>query len=184
MPIKKYNTQRALEKFAKTVIKSARGNLTRHGRRHSDALYDSLDGFVHVGANSFQMNIEMEDYGIFVDKGVKGVDTSFKSPESPFQFGTGTGEKGGLTQAINNWVQDKGIQFTNIDGGFMTHEQTVGLIVGSIWRHGLKTTNFISNPFENNWEYLPDNFVEAYALDVDEFFQHTLGLDNNVTITT
>jgi hypothetical protein len=36
----------------------------------------------------------MDDYGQFVDQGVKGK-VHQQSPNSPFKFGSGTGKKGG-----------------------------------------------------------------------------------------
>jgi len=112
----------------------------------------------------------MEDYGDFVDKGVKGVSSSSKAPKSPYRFGTGTGRRGGLTDGINGWVRRKRFQFRKSNGRFMSYEQTAKTIIRSIWNKGLKATNFLTTPFERAFDRLPNEIIKAYALDVDEFF--------------
>lgn len=162
-----------LNKFGKTVIKSSRANLTRLGKKNTSKLYKSLDYDLNVGKNSFSLSFEMEDYGEFVDKGVKGVKSSLKAPNSPYKFGSGTGRKGGLTDGINKWVRQKRIQFRSKKGQFLTYDSTAFLVKRSIWFTGLKTTNFFTKPFEDNFKKLPDDLVEAYALEVEDLLNFT-----------
>lgn len=162
-----------LNKFAKTVIKSSRANLTRKGKKNTSTLYKSLDYDLNVGPNSFSLSFEMEDYGEFVDKGVKGVSSSAKAPRSPYKFGSGTGKKGGLTNGINKWVRQKRIQFRSNKGKFLSYESTAFIVRRSIWHKGLETTNFFTKPFEDNFKKLPDDLVEAYALEVEDLLNFT-----------
>jgi hypothetical protein len=117
----------------------------------------------------------MEDYGEFQDKGVKGVSSSAKAPNSPYRFGSGTGRKGGLTEGINQWVKDRRFQFKdNETGRFMSYEQTAFIITRSIYQKGIEASRFFSKPFEVGFERLPEELVEAYALDVEKLLQQTV----------
>jgi len=168
-------TQSTLESFNKYVIQQARTNLTK-GRHNVDKkLYNSLKGFVSVAPRSFSLAIEMEDYGKFQDKGVKGKFSSTKAPNSPFKFGSGTGQKGGLTNGIINWVTKKRFQFKDRQTGkFLSYKETANLITRSIYRTGLKPTEFFSKPFDRAFKQLPDDLIEAYGLDVETFLQYTI----------
>lgn len=173
------NTYNQLNDFAKYVIQQSRSNLTNKGKNNQKKLYNSLDKEIEVGANSFRLSFLMEDYAEFVDKGVKGKTSSVKAPISPFKFGTGSGAKGGLTQGIDKWVRQKRIQFREKDGKgvkgqLLSYSQTSFLIRRAIWNKGIKPSLFFTKPFEKAFERLPDELVEAYGLDVEEFLQYTL----------
>jgi len=164
------HVEESLNKFGKYVVQQARSNLTRTKHKDTGALYQSLSYRVKQNKRSFEFDILMEDYGDFVDKGVKGVSSSAKAPKSPYRFGTGTGRRGGLTDGINGWVRRKRFQFRKPNGRFMSYEQTANTIIRSIWNKGLETTNFLTKPFERAFDRLPNEIIKSYALDVDEFF--------------
>jgi hypothetical protein len=169
------NTKGYLNSFAKYVIQQSRSNLTKGGKNNQKKLYNSLDKEIEVGANSFRLAFLMEDYAEFVDKGVQGKTSSTKAPNSPFRFGSGTGKKGGLTQGIDKWVQQKRIQFRNKETGkFLSYKSTSYLITRSIYNKGIKPSLFFTKPFEKAFERLPDELIEAYGLDVEQFLQYTI----------
>jgi hypothetical protein len=169
------NTKGYLNSFAKYVIQQSRSNLTKGGKNNQKKLYNSLDKEIEVGANSFRLAFLMEDYAEFVDKGVQGKTSSTKAPNSPFRFGSGTGKKGGLTQGIDKWVQQKRIQFRNKETGkFLSYKSTSYLITRSIYNKGIKPSLFFTKPFEKAFGRLPDELVEAYGLDVEQFLQYTI----------
>lgn len=175
MQLNKENTLKTLNEFSKYVVKQSRTNLTKGGRNVSKQLYNSINYDLTVSANSFELGFKMQDYGQFQDLGVRGKTSSSRAPKSPFKFGTGSGVKGGLTNGISNWVKDKRIQFTNKkDGKFMSYESTAFLIRNSIFNKGLKPTMFFTKPFEAGFLRLPDDVIEAYGLDVEEFLKYTL----------
>lgn len=162
-----------LDKFGKYVVQQSRSNLTRKGKKDTGDLYKSLgyDLFVSKTESSFSLSFKMSDYGQFIDKGVKGVSSSAKAPKSPYKFGTGTGEKGGLTNGIDRWVSRKRIQFQDRKSGkFMSYKQTAYLIRNSIWNKGIETTNFFTDPFERAFKRLPDDLVESFGLEIDNLF--------------
>lgn len=168
------SVKKELDIFGKYLVKQTRSNLTRKGKKNTSKLYNSLDYKVKVNKNSFEFEFLAEDYLTFVDKGVKGVKSSSKAPKSPYKFGSGTGRKGGLTDGINKWVRQKRIQFKNKKGQFTSYESTAFIIKRSIWFTGLETTNVFTRPFELGFKRLPDDIVEAYALEVEDLLNFAL----------
>ena len=131
----------ALKKFVDVVLKESKTALTKKDRSVSKKLYNSIKGKSKVSKNSFEISFEMESYGKFLDKGVKGKSSSLKAPDSPFQFGSGTGKKGGLTEGILNWVTRRRFQFREKETGqFMSYKSTAFLITRSIYLTGTKPT--------------------------------------------
>ncbi len=167
-------TKLYLDKFGKYVVQQSKTNLTKKDKKDKGDLYDSIGYDLQVSKNSFSLSFKMTDYGQFVDKGVKGKTSSNRAPNSPFRFGTGSGKKGGLTNGIDGWVKRKRIQFKDKKSGkFMSYDSTAYLIRNSIYNKGLKTTNFFTRPFELAFEKLPDELVEAFALDMENLLNYT-----------
>ena len=168
-------TNEYLDRFGKFIVQQSRTNLSKKKKKDTSALYNSISYELKVSKNSFQLSFKMEDYGIFVDKGVKGVSSSSKAPNSPFKFGSGSGRAGGLTRGIDGWVKRKRIQFKERGTGrFMSYEQTSYLIRNSIWNKGLETTNFFERPFELAFQKLPDELIEQYGLEFEDLLNFTL----------
>ena len=168
-------TLNTLQAFNKYVIQQARTNLTKGNKNVSKKLYDSLKATTKVNPNSIENYIEMEQYGQFLDLGVKGKVSSQRAPNSPFKYGSGTGKKGGLTEGIRGWVKARRFQFKNRETGkFMSYEQTAQLITRSIYLKGTKPTLFFSKPFAKGFESLPEELIKAYGLDIESFLKFTL----------
>lgn len=177
--LKQKETYDYLNKFAKYVIQQSKSNLTRQGKRNQGDLYNSLGSQIEVGKNSFRLTFLMEDYGTFVDKGVKGKTSSTRAPKSPYKFGSGTGGTGGLTKGIDKWVKQKRIQFKQkegkgVKGQFLSYNQTSFLIRRAIWNKGIKSSLFFTKPFEAAFKNLPDEIVEAFGLDIENLMKHSL----------
>ena len=167
-------TREALNKFAKYVVQQSRSNLTKSDKNVSKELYNSLGYDLNVSKNSFSLSLLMEDYGMFQDKGVKGKTSSAKAPNSPFQFGSGTGKKGGLTNGIDKWVRRRRFQFRDKKGKFMSYQSTAFLITRSIYNKGIKPSMFFTKPFEKAFKGLNEELIKAYALDVEKFMATTI----------
>ena len=161
-----------LNKFGKYVVQQSKSNLSKKKKKDTSALYNGVKYSVEAGNRTTTLRFDFgtaNDYWEFVDKGVKGVSSSTKAPNSPFKFGTGTGKKGGLTKGINGWVARKRIQFKDRKSGqFLSYKSTAFLIMRSIWNKGLATTNFFTKPFEQAFQRLPDAIYEAYSLQVED----------------
>lgn len=161
-----------LEKFGKYVVQQSKSNLSKKKKKDTSNLYNGIKFEVTKEKDSTTLSFDFgtaNDYWQFVDKGVKGVSSSAKAPNSPFKFGTGTGKSGGLTKGINGWVARKRIQFQDRKTKqFLSYKATAFLIIRSIWNKGLETTNFFTKPFEQAFKRVPDDIYAAYALEVEE----------------
>jgi len=168
-------TQKALDQFGAMVIQKARERLKAGGSNASGDLSASLRFESKVTPNAIQFDFYAEDYWKFVDKGVKGKASSVKAPNSPYRFGSGTGKKGGLTAGIDKWVIRKGL--TNVrgaDGRFIPRKQMVRMIARSVYMKGIRTTEFFSKPFEEQFKLLQDVVGEKYGNDLEEFLKKNL----------
>lgn len=159
--------QKELDKFKRYVVQQSRSNLTKGDKNVNKKLYNSINGEAISSKNSLGLYFEMEEYGTFQDLGVKGKKSSAKAPNSPYQFGTGRGKKGGLTEGINKWVRARRFQFRDKKGKFTSFESTAFIITRSIYNKGIKPSFFFTKPFEKAFERLPNDIIEAYGLDVE-----------------
>jgi hypothetical protein len=161
------NTKGYLNSFAKYVIQQSRSNLTKGGKNVDKKLYNSLDSQIEVGANSFRMAFLMENYGEFQDKGVSGTQRKYNTP---FSYKT----KRPPLKPITEWVKKRRFQFRKEDGKLMSYQSTAFLVRQGIFKNGIKPSLFFTKPFEKAFERLPDELVEAYGLDVEQFLQYTI----------
>lgn len=161
------NTKEYLNSFAKYIIQQSRSNLTKQGKNVDKKLYNSLDKEIEVGANSFRLSFLMEDYGTFQDKGVSGTKRKY---DTPFSYKS----KRPPLKPITDWVKKRRFQFKKENGKFMSYESTSFLIRNSIFAKGIKPSLFFTKPFEKAFERLPDELIEAYGLDVEQFLQYTI----------
>lgn len=174
-------TEKALEAFKRFVIQQSRSRLTKQGKNNTSDLYNSLKGTVKEMPNSIFVEFEMEDYGYYQDRGVKGKTSTY--PEigrygTLAKFGSGKGKKGGLSNGIRKWVESKRFQFRNKKTGkFLSYQSTAYLISRSIWNKGIKPSLFFTKPFEQAYAKLPAELEKAYGLDVESFFEYTLKQD-------
>jgi hypothetical protein len=173
--MEKQEVQKALERFRNHVISVSKRNLTNGNRNVSKKLYNSIKGDVKAMPNSFSLQFYMEDYGAYQDLGVKGKSSSEKAPHSPYQFGRGTGKKGGLTEGIKEWVRKRRFQFKDKKTGkFLSYESTAFLITRGIYNKGIRPSMFFTKPFEAAYKNLPDELVKSFALDAEKLFDQQI----------
>ena len=166
--------QEALDKFKTSVIKQARTNLSKGDRNVSRKLYNSLKGQAKVYAKGYSLSFEMEDYGFYQDKGVRGKKSSARAPKSPYKFGSGKGKKGGLTEGIQRWVKARKFQFKDKKGKFMSYDSTAWIITKSIYAKGLRPTLFFTKPFEQAYKRLPQELVNDLKIDLEKIFNYSI----------
>lgn len=166
-------TQEALNKFAKYVVSQSKGNLTRQKKRASGDLYSSLDYDLKVSKGSFSLEFIMTEYGMFVDEGVRGSKSVYpESAQSRFQY---TGRfKTIPTKALDKWVVRKGIKGVRDSKGRFTDRQSLKYVIAkSIYEKGIRASMFFTKPFEKAFDNLPQEVVDAFALDIDDLFEFT-----------
>jgi hypothetical protein len=167
--------EKVIKRFRDYVIQQSRSNLTKGGKNNTKSLYNSIKGEVVTENNFTIVGFTMDDYGTFVDLGVKGKTSSNKAPNSPYKFGSGSGRKGGLTQGINKWVKQKGFQFRDKKGRFLSYDSTAYLITRSIFHKGIKPSLFFTKPFEAGYKkYIDIDLVKAFGQDVETIVDFNL----------
>ena len=158
--------QQVMDAFGKKVVQQSRSRLTKGKRNSSKTLYNSLGYDLEVfKTGNFSMSFEMEDYGEFQDQGVKGAggtrNTTSKynrrnnkgkiwkqnAPNSPFSFKEG---KRPSVKHFKKWAESKGIS------PFAVRE--------SVFRQGIKPTQFFSAPFALQFSKLPTDITDAFLL--------------------
>lgn len=165
------SVKQELTYFANEVINRSKSNLTQKKKNVNKRLYNSLDYELRVSKkNNFSLSFLMEDYGTFIDKGVKGRDSSAKAPNSPYQFKN----KMPPLKALDGWVIKRGLATRDKKGRFTSRESLKFAIAKNIQLKGIETTNFFTKPFENAFKRLPEDIVNAYALEVEAFLKFTL----------
>ena len=177
-----------LEIYAKYVIQQSRSNLSRDrgnrkypNRNNTGALYKSLSYKPEIEKGAMLIQFFMEDYGEFVDEGVKGANPNKlpkgskwsgiqKAPTSPYRFGSGSGKKGGLRAAINKWTVQKGLKGVRDKktGKFLPRKSMQYLITRSIFLSGLRATMFFSKTFNQGQKKYLDAFTDAFVLDIEK----------------
>ena len=162
------NTKESLEKFRKFVAQQSRSRLSKARKNDSKGLYKRLDGVLKVSPNSFKLSWDL-GYGNFQDKGVSGTEKKY---DTPYSYKS----KMPPIKPLADWAKRKGIKLRDEKGKFKKGGyKTLGfLIARSIQRKGIKPSLFFTKPFEQGFKKLPDELLEAYGLDVEEFLQFTL----------
>jgi len=163
------NVDEVLNAFAERVIDNSKKNLVDDRKSFGD-LYNTLSYTYEKEKDLFLIDFLMEDYGAFVDKGVRGKTSTYPETSaalSKYQYGSGTGQKGGLTKGINSWLQKKRFQWRTKDGRFMSYESMSYIIARSIYNKGLKANLFFTTPFELGLQNLPKQLTDAFSLDIE-----------------
>ena len=164
------NVDDILNKYGKYVVQQSKSNLTKDKKGGGD-LYNSVSYKIDKSQDDFLLDFLMEDYGAFVDRGVRGKTSTYPQTSaalSKFQYGSGTGLKGGLTKGINAWLKKKRFQFRDKKGRFMSYDTMTYLIARSIYNKGLKANLFFTKPFEAGLKRLPDDLIKGFALDIED----------------
>lgn len=171
------NTEEILEKFAKRVIQQSRTRLTKGKMNVDKKLYNSLRYDLKVYPTAFMLNFFMEEYGMFVDKGVKGTKSSAKAPDSKFRYKPSSNLVGleAATGVFGKWAKKKGFRLRDAKGKFAkgTYKRMGFILAQSIKKKGIKASHFFSRSFEQTYEKLPNELIQAYKLDLEEFLTHT-----------
>ena len=161
---------KALNAFGKYVIQQSRSNLTKEKKNSTSDLYNSLKYELTEENKNFLLEFLQEDYGDFVDQGVRGAGSSSNNKTSPFKFGSGTGKKGGLTKGIEKWIKQKPIKQwkDKKTGKFLSYKSMTFLIARSIYNKGTKPSLFFTKPFYSAFKRLPVEIVKAFKLDIEK----------------
>ena len=161
------NVKEELNRFAKYVISQSRANLTRGKKNSSKQLYNSLDSNVKVSKNSFELSFLMEDYGVFQDKGVSGVNKKYNTK---YSYTT----KMPPPSKMDKWIVKKGIAPRGKDGKFISRKSLQFMIARSIFNNGIKPSLFFTKPFEKAFKNIDKDLIKAYKLDIETLMNNSI----------
>lgn len=151
---------KGLEYFGNRVINRSKSALTQKKKNVSKELYNSLRYDISQDSKGYSISFYMLDYGKFIDKGVKGRDSSKKAPNSPYKFR----DKMPPPKSLDQWVVRRGIRGTrNEKGQFVKRDSIKYAIAKNIQKFGIQETGFFTTSFENAYKRLPDDIASAYA---------------------
>ena len=164
------NTKLHLEKFAKRVVKSAQGNLTRKKKNVTSSLKDSIGYDLKQDGDKITLAFFMDEYGAYQDQGVKGANPSLvkngkqKAPKSPFRFKS----KMPPQKPLEKWAKARKIRLRSEDGRFKKgNYRTIGFILQKrIFAQGMKPSLFFTNPFNAAFNDLPEPLLKELSDDL------------------
>ena len=173
MKIETINVEQELERFFKEVIKQSRSNLTKGGHNASKDLYKKMDYDITVSKNSIDVDFLLPigpgqsigdiPYGEYLDKGVKG--TKEGKSLANYKYTT----KKPPVKFLRTWLKRKTGKFRSKD-----LNSRAFAVQNIIYQRGIKPTEFFSKPFEREFKKLPEELIEAYGLDVEQFMDFVL----------
>lgn len=160
-------TKKALSKFARQVVRYSKENLRNMDKSVSGKLEKSIGYDLNVSGGSFGLGFTMEKYGEFQDKGVSGFLTKYNTP---FSYR----DKRPPLNKLDSWIVRRGIAPRDKQGKFISRKSLQFLISRKIFFQGIKPSLFFTKPFEQYFKTLPNEVIQAFALDVEKFLKSTL----------
>lgn len=164
--------KQALDRFGENVLSQARENMSQRGNpsyggnmNASYSLNNNMTFQSRAMKNSFSAYFDLSDYGLYQDQGVNGTE---QNRGSRFSYGS-RGPSQRMVSNIQDWMEDKGIDFKE-----RTAKQKAWKIADNIIKRGLRQTLFFSDAYEQAFAELPEELVEAFGLDLDDFFNFIL----------
>ena len=153
--------QKALEEFRDYVIKHSQSNLRK--KKSTGNLSKSLSAEVKVMPNSIRFFFEMAEYGFYQDKVVSG---TRKKYNTEFRYTT----KAPPPKAFDKWIVRKGIAPRNKGGQFLSRKSLQFAMSRYIFVNGIKPSLWFTKPFEEAFNNLPTELIDAYGLESEELF--------------
>ncbi len=168
-----------IHKFATKVIAEARMNLQKKKSKSSGALANSLKYTFTEDEKNFIIHFWSNEYGKYIDKGVKGAKSSYEGDEAPTKpydrkQPYAYTDKMPPPSKLDKWIvrnnlapRQKG-KFTGrkIDTvGFKKSIQF--LIARSIWSKGIKASQFFSKPLEKEYLSLGAEIVKEFTISIE-----------------
>lgn len=151
-----------LKKYGDFVIKRSKENLKKGGkygdRNKSGQLAKSLEYKINKGKVTFLS----DDYGTFLDQGVKGAESTYsESSQSPFKYT----DKKPPAKAFDKWSVKSGIAPRDSKGRFIKRKSLGFALANSIYKKGIRATGFFSEAQEEALPLFEDDMLDAYLMD-------------------
>lgn len=167
--------ERYLNSFGKQVVKEAKGILQKE--KGETSVGKSIRFVVEEDAQGYSTKFYMENYGMFLDKGVSGNKVSRKytsftgsTQTSPYKYTT----KGPPIDILSKWIKKKGIKGHGVKKGRSkdTGQFISGfayLISRKIKREGIKSLSFFQKPLGIEYNKMKKGLLSELKLDIESY---------------
>lgn len=153
------NTKKALKVWTDIVIDRAKRELIRQDKNASGNLMESLKSGEPIYENGIlSTNIQMANYGVFIDKGVSGIKKKYNTP---YKY---TNKMPPLSK-LDKWTIRRGIAPRDEKGKFLPRKSVLFLIARGIYNNGIKPSLFLTTPFKRLQKELPVTLATAFTED-------------------
>jgi hypothetical protein len=171
------NLQAELQAFGKYVVQQSRSNLTKQKHNVSKGLYNSIGYKITEDNGKFDLTFVMDEYGTFLDKGVKGAKPSLvkngkqKGGNSPYSYKS----KRPPMQPLADWAKKRNIRLRDKKGKFKKgNYRTIGFILQrSIYAQGIKPSMFFTKPFTAAFDRYPELLSKSFLQDIIDILKQT-----------
>ena len=155
--------RKALEKYAKFVVKKSRENLEKGGKYGSHNKSGALSKSIEYTIKDNKVSFLSEKYGEFLDQGVKGSKSTYpESSASPFKYTN----KRPPAEVFEKWSKQSNIQGRDKKTGrFITRKSLSFIIANSIFRKGIRASMFFTKPFEDALPLFEDDMLDGFLND-------------------
>ena len=165
---------RAVNGLGGTIVTKAQQNLAAQDKVVTGALSESLSYDIVNTEKGIAIQFGAGvPYWDFVEQGAKGAASDAKAPESEYQFGTGTGQKGALKPAIRKWITDKGISnssWRDKKGRFLSYDSMARRISRSVYLTGIKPSGYYKLALDQTSKEIVRKISNAIERDIKAFF--------------
>lgn len=153
------NTKKALKVWTDIVIDRAKRNLIRQDKNAGGRLLESLKSGEPIYKDGvLSTDIQMANYGVFVDKGVSGIKKKYNTP---YKYT----DKMPPTKSLDKWTIRRGIAPRDEKGKFLPRKSVLFAIARGIYYNGMKPTLFLTTPFKRMQKELPVTLATAFTED-------------------
>lgn len=165
-------TEKFLNKYGESVVKEQRTRLRNAGKfpgsKGGGPLDKSLSYKPFESKSEFGVNFYMEDYGVFVDKGVQGWKTgrTASGAKSPYKYKPknkgfkSTNKRSKFIEALKTWAAKKGM---NKNAAYPIRKK--------IWAEGIETTLFYTIPIVRSEKRFSEGIEKSMKTDLERTIQ-------------
>lgn len=163
--------KKVLNSFGNSVVATAKENLNKPNRfsgkptTTSGNLESKIKFVAKVMPNSMSLKFDLGEYGQGIDQGINGAENG-NNWGYPFSFKK-TVPSRGMVDNIMTWMQQKGISGFNPNNPRTDAFQLASMTL----RRGITATRFFEKAYIEHFKNLDKELVEAFGLDVDDFFE-------------
>jgi hypothetical protein len=177
--------QAMIAEYISEFIKNAEDNLKKSNSNTTGALTDSLDFDLITTSSGYTINLNALDYYKFVNEGVRGATTSRKNNTSPYKYK----DKMPPISPIAKWIKDNRLTARATDvkmyGATGRERKAIPparaqktlafLIARSIYRDGLRATNFFTDALNDTFKDFGQNLSKALGASITINLQQMAG---------